>query len=241
MGTLRHFSMLAALSLAAGAYAQTQATQDPTDSQSTAPSSQSPSSSQSYPSSQSSQTSQDTNPNAASSPHQRDVTSQSTTEAPANANPDPSAASSPHQQGATRMAEAGRTGNVSSGMDVQTQSGEQLGTVVDIIPGSTGEAGYVVIATAGGKATPVPYSTASSMVYNNKLVMDKSRLEKAPKVKQGEDRSSKAWQKKADSYWGKGSSSSSDSDRMQSDQGQMKSDQDRSMNSDQTTTPRQPQ
>jgi hypothetical protein len=124
------------------------------------------------------------------------------------------------------MAEAGRAGTVSSGMDVQTQSGEPLGTVIEIVPGSTGDAQYVVIATSGGGATPVPYSTASSMVHNNKLVMDKSRLAKAPKVQQGEDRSSKSWQKKADSYWGKQSSMSSDKDRT------MSSDKDRSMGSD---------
>jgi len=42
-----------------------------------------------------------TDPSAASSPHQRDTTSKSTTETPAPTSPEPSAASSPHQKQVT--------------------------------------------------------------------------------------------------------------------------------------------
>jgi hypothetical protein len=242
MVNLRYSSMLAALSLAGAAYAQTQATPDQTDTQSNAPSSQSsPSSqtypnSQTYPSAQTSPSSQDTNPSSASSPHQRGVTSQSPKEAPAGANPDPSAASTPHQQSSTRLAETGPGGKVSSGMEVQSESGEPLGVVIDIIPGPS-DAHYVVIATPGGNATPVPYSTAKSMVRNDKLVIDRSRFDKAPKVQQSEDRSSQTWQNKADNYWGKKGSTTSSDDRIPPDQGQTRPDHDRSMSPDSDSSP----
>ncbi|MDB6090556.1 MAG: hypothetical protein JWN85_3340 [Gammaproteobacteria bacterium] len=193
MNTLRSFSMLAALSLAGAAYAQTQATPDPD----TGPPSPSQSSS-------STQTTPDSSPSAASSPHQREATSQSNQQESTNsANPDPSAASSPHQRNTTRMAAAG--GSVAPGMQVKSPSGDALGTVAVIVPDAASDAGYVVIATSAGDATAVPYATASSMVRNDTLVMDKSRLQNAPKVQrdQMEDRSSNTWQKKADKYWTK--------------------------------------
>jgi hypothetical protein len=196
MGTARIVSVMAALaSLATSAglaYGQNQSTPDqPQTTPNTTPA---PAPSQG-----------ETRPNAASSPHQRDVTKQPGQESVPNENANPAAASSPHQQQATRMAEAGP---VEPGMSVQTRSGQSLGTVVDIVPGAAGDAktGYVVIAAAGGTARPVPYSSASSMVQNGKLVMDRSRLMNAPTVQQNqlEDHSSTTWKKKADSYWGKG-------------------------------------
>jgi hypothetical protein len=136
MGTFRSFTVLAALSLACTAYAQTQATPDT------------------------------------------------------------------HQRSATRMAAAGKRG-VSSGMTVQTPAGDPLGKVAAVVPSTSSSGSYVVIASSTGSATAVPYSTASAMVKNNVLVMDKAQLEKAPKVQQDqtEDGSSTVWQKKADQYW----------------------------------------
>jgi hypothetical protein len=109
------------------------------------------------------------------------------------------------------MAAAGSGGDVSNGMPVQTRSGESLGTVVSVVPGSSGDtqSGYVVIGESsggGGNATPVPYSAAASHVQNGKLVMERSRLEKAPKIQQSQvqDSSNTSWQSKVDRYWGKG-------------------------------------
>jgi hypothetical protein len=240
MTTLRYFSMLAALSLAGAAYAQTQATPDQTNSQSSSSStysgtgststqnegsmgsqssrdSQESMGSQGSTSSQGSmgsQTNPGANPAAASSPHQREATKQSEPEAAPGGNAssaNATSASSPHQRHATRMAEAGSGGEISNGMPVQTRSGESLGTVVSVVPGSSGNTqnGYVVIGESsggGGNATPVPYSAAASHVQNGKLVMERSRLDKAPKIQQSEmqDSSNTSWQRKVDSYWGKG-------------------------------------
>jgi hypothetical protein len=97
---------------------------------------------------------------------------------------------------------AGKRG-VSSGMTVQTPAGDPLGKVAAVVPSTSSSGSYVVIASSTGSATAVPYSTASAMVKNNVLVMDKAQLEKAPKVQQDqtEDGSSTVWQKKADQYW----------------------------------------
>ena len=95
-------------------------------------------------------------------------------------------------------------GNVESGMLVKSPSGDVLGTVVSIVPSDTNSSdGFVVIAGAKGAAIPLPYSTASSHVQHDALVVDKSRLLNAPKVQQyqAEDGSSTVWQQKADEYW----------------------------------------
>ncbi len=53
-------------------------------------------------------------------------------------------------------------------------------------------------------------SAAECRLRDDVIVMDKARLQNAPKVQQDqvEDGSSKAWQKKADSYWSQYSSMS---------------------------------
>ena len=92
----------------------------------------------------------------------------------------------------------------SHGMLVKSPSGDILGTVATVIPSDSNSSdGYVVIAGAGGAATPLPYSTASSHVSHDALVVDKARLLNAPKVQQHqtEDGSSHVWQQKADQYW----------------------------------------
>lgn len=89
-------------------------------------------------------------------------------------------------------------------MLVKSPSGDILGTVATVIPSDSDSSdGYVVIAGARGAATPLPYSTASSHVSHDALVVDKARFLNAPKVQQyqTEDGSSNVWQQKADQYW----------------------------------------
>jgi hypothetical protein len=89
-------------------------------------------------------------------------------------------------------------------MVVKSPSGDVLGTVATVVPSDSNTSeGYVVIAGAHGAATPVPYSTASSHVSHDALVVDKARFLNAPKVQQyqTEDGSSTVWQQKADHYW----------------------------------------
>jgi hypothetical protein len=119
-------------------------------------------------------------------------------------NSDSNSASSPHQPDSMRSA-AARPEIISSGMDVQSKTGEPVGTVLDVVPSATGNPAYVVIADQSGSNTAVPYIAARKMVHDNKVIVDTKRLQNAPKVPQSQlqDRSNKEWQGKADSYWGK--------------------------------------
>jgi hypothetical protein len=102
--------------------------------------------------------------------------------------------------GNTRMAAAG---NVSAGMPVQSTAGEPLGAVRDVAPRASGLPGYVVITLPKGGKTAVPYTTAVSTMRNGTIVLDRARLEGAPRVqdRQLQNHSDQSWQKQADRYW----------------------------------------
>jgi hypothetical protein len=139
-------------------------------------------------------------PSSASSPHQRDLTSHRGSESAPGQNGDNRSATSAHQRTTLRTASLSQP---ASGMDVQTRTGQPLGTVVNIINDSTGRPGYVVIADTNGHETAVPYGPARQMLQGNAIVMDAQRLEKAPKVPESQlqNSASTEWQGKADSYW----------------------------------------
>jgi hypothetical protein len=219
------FAIAAALALAGSAYAQTQAapegapggvgsptpgTVNPqaTDPSTTTPGTVSPPA----------KSPDESSPSSASSPHQRSPTGQNDTpEASPSNGPDPN---SPQQRSTTGMdrsrsasSDAGPTrtaaaSNVSAGMPVQTVSGEQLGTVRDVVPNASGEPAYVVITKPKGGKTAVPYTTANAMMHDGSIVLDRARLEGAPQIQdsQLQNPSDKRWQKQAEQYWnGRGS------------------------------------
>ena len=161
MNTLRSFSVLAALSLTAAAYAQTQ-----------------------------------------TAPKQMPPNTPSTSVTTPTPNPELDGASTAQRHDPLRMA-AASAGDVDSGMQVKSPSGDLLGRVASIVPSDSNKEGYVVIADLQGIATPVPYRAASGMIQHGTLVVDRSRLANAPKVQQyqAEDGPSDVWEKKADSYW----------------------------------------
>jgi sporulation protein YlmC with PRC-barrel domain len=177
---------------AAPAYAaQTPAPPDPADTQAAPPQSENP------------------DPAAASSPHQREATKQQTDEATPNANPDPQAASTPHQKGAVgQMPHEGMAGTSTKlvGMQVISPSGESLGSVIDVTMDPQHQPEYAVISTGNDTMTAVPYSAVASMVRDNKIVMDRTRLENSPQVAQSElrDKSNSKWRADADKYWSAG-------------------------------------
>ena len=91
------------------------------------------------------------------------------------------------------------------GVAVVTPNGASLGKVVDVVFDSVAKPAFVVIASENGPAA-VPYSVASSMKSDGKVVIDQARLKSAPKVKDGEWRgaSGSRWQQDATRYWTKG-------------------------------------
>jgi len=195
MAQLRSIALVALLALASTAFAaQKPAPPDAADAQA------------SPPTTPDAQQTQDPDPKAASSPHQRDVTGQPTDESTPNATPDPAGASTPHQQGAV-----GQTpqGNVASGtpklvgLQVQSPTGEAIGSVVDVTMDSSKQPEYAVISTGNDTMTAVPYSAVASMVKDNKVIMDRSRLQNSPQVAQSElrDKKNSKWRSDADRYW----------------------------------------
>jgi hypothetical protein len=103
----------------------------------------------------------------------------------------------------TKHMAAASSPTVSNGMQVRSVSGELLGSVSAIIPGDSRNDSYVVLADLQGLATLVPYSTATQMAQKDKLVIDRTAFEKAPKVQQSqtEDDTRDRFERKADEYW----------------------------------------
>lgn len=77
-----------------------------------------------------------------------------------------------------------------------------VGRVVDVVFSASNQPEFVVIESAG-KTVAVPYSVANANMSANKIMIDESRLQAAPKVKQGEWRSKTegTWKKDATRYW----------------------------------------
>jgi hypothetical protein len=88
------------------------------------------------------------------------------------------------------------------GAAVVSPSDAPLGKVVDVVFDSKNQPAFVVI-SSGGTATAVPFAVANSMMSDEKIVIDQSRLKAAPKIKQGEWRSeaSSSWKQDATRYW----------------------------------------
>jgi hypothetical protein len=96
-----------------------------------------------------------------------------------------------------------RMGGISAGSIVQSPAGQPIGRVKDIVPDTnTGEPAYVVISTRSG-STAVPYAVIAPMFQSGHVVLDRSRLESAPHVRdsQLQDRSDATWKKEAQRYW----------------------------------------
>lgn len=181
---VRLLTILAASSLTAIAYAQTQP----------APSTQ-PNAAPGYNSAK---------------PHQRQMTTAQGNEAASpGERPAPGSAlntgQSQTRSATLRTAEAGPAGHSWSNMPVQSSSGQSLGSVANLVPGLNGKksSGYVVVTGANGESVPVPYGIANSRVRDGKLVLSQARLEHAPKVTPGDlqNSSDHSWRVKADHYW----------------------------------------
>jgi PRC-barrel domain len=116
----------------------------------------------------------------------------------------PGSLQKPRQHSAMRSATVGKGAQqITSGMDVQSRTGQPLGTVADVIKASSGDPAYIVIADESGSDTAVPYSVARHMVRGSRIVVDDKQLRSAPKVPESQlqNPSSAAWKGIADNYW----------------------------------------
>jgi len=90
------------------------------------------------------------------------------------------------------------------GAAVVSDAQAPLGKVVDVVFDSKNQPEFVVIASEG-KSVAVPYSVASSMKEADKIVMERDKLQAAPKVKQGEWlKEAGNWKGEASRYWNRG-------------------------------------
>jgi sporulation protein YlmC with PRC-barrel domain len=91
------------------------------------------------------------------------------------------------------------------GAAVVTNTEAPLGEVVDVVFDAKNQPAFVVISTEG-KSVAVPYSVATSMKTSDKIVMDRARLQGAPKVKEGEWKTMPrgGWKDESARYWNRG-------------------------------------
>ena len=92
---------------------------------------------------------------------------------------------------------------VSDGMQVRSESGDLLGRVSTVLPGDSRNDAYIVVGDMQGFATIMPYATATAMARENKLIVDRTAFEKAPKLQKAqlEDRSLEGVEHRSDEYW----------------------------------------
>lgn len=91
------------------------------------------------------------------------------------------------------------------GAAVVSSNDAPLGEVVDVVFDAANRPEFVVIQSEG-KAMAMPYSAANSMKKADKIVVDQSKLQAAPKVEEGAWRNpaSNRWKQESARYWGRG-------------------------------------
>jgi hypothetical protein len=91
------------------------------------------------------------------------------------------------------------------GAAVVSSADAPLGEVVDVVFDARNQPSFVVIESQG-KAVAVPYAAANSMKKADKIVIEQSRLQGAPKLEEGawRDPASKRWQQESTRYWERG-------------------------------------
>lgn len=101
-----------------------------------------------------------------------------------------------------QTAERSQMGRELVGASVVSEQQAPVGRVVDVVFSAANQPEFVVIESKG-KQVAVPYSVANANMSANKIMIDESRLQAAPKVKQGEWRSKTegTWRKDATRYW----------------------------------------
>lgn len=105
-------------------------------------------------------------------------------------------------QSATAGPIAARRASTLISMPVQSQAGQPLGAIEDIVFDAQGHVTDVVVNCAG-KLVAVPWRIAVSRMHDGILVLNKERLNGAPSFAPDAwpDVSNPSWSASADSYW----------------------------------------
>lgn len=106
--------------------------------------------------------------------------------------PQPAAAGSPGARRASRLIS----------MPVQSDAGQPLGTIDDIVFDPHGRATHLVV-NFSGKLVAIPWRIAVASIHGGILVLSQKRLEGAPGFARGAwpDLSDPSWSAAADAYW----------------------------------------
>jgi len=91
------------------------------------------------------------------------------------------------------------------GAAVVSPSNAPLGEVVDVVFDAAQQPAFVVIESQG-KSVAMPYAAANSMKKADKIIVDQSRLQAAPKLEEGawRDDSNTRWKQDSTRYWQRG-------------------------------------
>ena len=109
------------------------------------------------------------------------------------------------QMGARSMMGQRARGSELIGLTVETPRGNSIGAVQDIVVERDGRVTYAIIADgdAGRALVAIPWKTFHSMMRDGKVIMDESRLAKAPRFEPGQwpDLGNQTWSADVDRYW----------------------------------------
>jgi hypothetical protein len=90
------------------------------------------------------------------------------------------------------------------GTAIVTPANVPIGKVVDVVFDATQQPAFLVV-RSGNQSTAVPFAVAHALRSADKIVIDQSRLQAAPKLKEGEWRSEAgSWKEDAVRFWNRG-------------------------------------
>lgn len=97
---------------------------------------------------------------------------------------------------------AARRASTLISMPVQSEAGQPLGTIEDIVLSARGRATHVIVNSAG-KLVAIPWRIAMPRIHSGILVLNQARLSGAPSFTPGTrpDVSDPSWSATADAYW----------------------------------------
>jgi hypothetical protein len=97
---------------------------------------------------------------------------------------------------------AARRASTLISMPVQSDSGEPLGTIEDIVFGARGRATHVIVNSAG-RLVAIPWRIAMPRIHGGILELNRTRLSGAPSFTPDTwpDVSAPSWSATADAYW----------------------------------------
>jgi sporulation protein YlmC with PRC-barrel domain len=93
------------------------------------------------------------------------------------------------------------------GMKIETPAGARLGRVQDVVIDGYGRASFAIVSYGGvmgvgTRYTAIPWASVAEMLDRDRLLVDRSNLEKSPLLVSAKpEPGDKDWRRAAESYW----------------------------------------